>query len=103
MSVINFPDPSQSPWTNTSTGIIYTYDDGAWKVTGATGFQPTIVATSFLRLTLKATESSPRVKIIFFAVIFMIMPLLMCLLLLLLQSFLLCNTSKILLLFHHLV
>ena len=47
MSVINFPDPSQSPWTNTSTGIIYTYDNGAWKVTGATGFQPTIVATSF--------------------------------------------------------
>ena len=47
MSVINFPDPSQSPWTNTSTGIIYSYDNGAWKVVGATGFQPTIVATSF--------------------------------------------------------
>ena len=47
MSVINFPDPSQSPWTNTLTGIIYTYDNGAWRVTGATGFQPTIVATSF--------------------------------------------------------
>tara|TARA_Y100000401_G_scaffold62859_1_gene49963 strand:- start:66 stop:401 length:336 start_codon:yes stop_codon:yes gene_type:complete len=31
MSAINFPDPSQSPWTNQSTGIIYTHNNGAWK------------------------------------------------------------------------
>lgn len=37
MAVINFPDPSQSPWTNTLTGITYTYDNGVWKVTGASG------------------------------------------------------------------
>ena len=37
MAVINFPDPSQSPWTNELTGITYTYDNGVWKVTGASG------------------------------------------------------------------
>lgn len=37
MSVINFPDPSQSPWLNESTGITYTYYNGVWKVTGSTG------------------------------------------------------------------
>ena len=31
MSAINFPDPSQSPWTNSSTGITYTYSNGVWK------------------------------------------------------------------------
>jgi len=31
MSAINFPDPSQSPWTNESTGITYTYSNGVWK------------------------------------------------------------------------
>ena len=31
MSAINFPDPSQSPWTNSSTGITYTYLNGVWK------------------------------------------------------------------------
>ena len=36
MSVINFPDPSQSPWLNESTGITYTYYNGVWKVTGST-------------------------------------------------------------------
>ena len=35
MSAINFPDPSQSPWTNTSTGIMYIYDNGVWKVNGS--------------------------------------------------------------------
>ena len=37
MAVINFPDPSQSPWTNTTTGVTYSYINGAWKVTGGTG------------------------------------------------------------------
>lgn len=37
MAVINFPDPSQSPWTNELTGITYTYDNGVWKVTGSAG------------------------------------------------------------------
>ena len=37
MSAINFPDPSQSPWTNTGTGVTYAYINGAWKVTGGTG------------------------------------------------------------------
>lgn len=37
MAVINFPDPSQSPWTNTTTGVTYAYINGAWKVTGGTG------------------------------------------------------------------
>ena len=32
MSAINFPDPSQSPWTNQSTGITYIHSNGAWKV-----------------------------------------------------------------------
>ncbi len=36
MAVINFPDPSQSPWLNESTGITYTYFNGVWKVTGST-------------------------------------------------------------------
>ena len=31
MSAINFPDPSQSPWTNPSTGITYTHSNGVWK------------------------------------------------------------------------
>ena len=31
MSAINFPDPSQSPWTNSLTGITYTYSNGVWK------------------------------------------------------------------------
>jgi len=26
----NFPDPSQSPWTNPDNGIIYEYDNGIW-------------------------------------------------------------------------
>jgi len=37
MAVINFPDPSQSPWTNTVTGVTYAYINGAWKVSGSTG------------------------------------------------------------------
>jgi hypothetical protein len=37
MAVINFPDPSQSPWTNTVTGVTYSYINGAWKVTGSAG------------------------------------------------------------------
>ena len=37
MAVINFPDPSQSPWTNITTGVTYSYINGAWKVTGGTG------------------------------------------------------------------
>ena len=35
MSAINFPDPSQSPWTNQSTGIMYIYDNGVRKVNGS--------------------------------------------------------------------
>ena len=31
MSAINFPDPSQSPWTNQSTGITYIHSNGVWK------------------------------------------------------------------------
>ena len=65
MSVINFPDPSQSPWTNELTGIVYTYDNGAWKVTGATGFQPAIIATSFSGgdITLTGTSTFGSIEI----------------------------------------
>ena len=36
MSAINFPDPSQSPWENPSTGITYTYSNGVWKALNST-------------------------------------------------------------------
>ena len=39
MSAINFPDPSQSPWTNSSTGITYTYSNGVWKALNSAGEQ----------------------------------------------------------------
>ena len=51
MAVINFPDPSQSPWTNTVSGVTYTYINGAWKVSGSTGGASIIVAATAPELT----------------------------------------------------
>ena len=58
MAVINFPDPSQSPWTNTTTGVTYTYINGAWKVTGGTG-------GGDASITVGTTPPAPKIKTFF--------------------------------------
>ena len=34
MAQINFPAPSESPWTNVDSGVIYEYVKGAWQSIG---------------------------------------------------------------------
>jgi len=35
MAQINFPAPSESPWTNVDSGVIYGYINGAWQAIGS--------------------------------------------------------------------
>jgi hypothetical protein len=42
MAQVNFPAPSESPWTNTESGVIYKYVNGTWKAIGATSIAETL-------------------------------------------------------------